>query len=192
VITPGERAGRYLDRIVQLAGGREPVIHPIDSTRPEVHLPRVAAFSFPDTPEQGLITGFTYGLSLARHPLWRFGTPELAVTVFSSDPGWPISIALMCDRLRGDCPFEFGNTINIGEPITDETLMSAFVIFAPAFPREKDEQEIDVGDDLPIILTGCYPIHTSEMDFITRNGLEKFWKLEWDALDVQRGPVVFD
>ena len=186
------RAERYLDRLVELVGREPQRVYPIESSRPDVHLPPVAAFSFPDTPEPGLITGFTYGLSLARHPLWKFGRPELAVTVYSSDPGWPISIGLMAERLRGDCPFEYGNTIRVGEPITDETHMTGFVIFAPAFPREKDADRIDIGEDLPIGLSGCYPVHESEMDFIGRRGLEEFWKLDWDAYDVERGPVVFD
>lgn len=187
------RAERYLDRIVELAGGREPAgIHPIQPTRPDIHLPPVAAFSYPDLPEPGLITGFTYGLSLAGHSLWTLGRPELAITVFSSDPSWPISIGLMAERLRGDCPFEYGNTINVGEPITEETHMCGFVVFAPAFPREKDDNRIEVGDDLPIGLKGCYPIFRSEMNFIERRGFEEFWKLEWDAYDVTRGPAVFD
>ena len=62
--TPGEWASRYLDRIIKLAGGREPGIHLVDETQPELHLPRVTAFCFPDLPEAGLMTGFTYGLSL--------------------------------------------------------------------------------------------------------------------------------
>ena len=186
------RAERYLDRLLELCGGREPRIHPVDKTRPDVRLPPVAAFAFQDTPEQGLITGFTYGLSLARHPLWRFGRPELAITVASTDVGWPISIACMAERLRGECPFEYGSTINVGEPITDETLMTGFAIFAPAFPLEKDQSRIDVGDDLPIYLAGCYPTYATEMEFISRRGLEEFWKLEWDAADVHRGPAVFD
>lgn len=186
------RGERYLDRLVELAGGREPArVYPIEPTRPDVKLPRVAAFSFPDLPEPGLITGFTYGLSLAGHPEWRFGTKELAVTVASSSPHWPIAIALVAERLRGDCPFEYGSTITIGEPIADDTHMTAFAIFAPLFPTDGNE-EIDVGDALPIGLTGCYPIYASEKDFISRHGLEAFWKLEWDAFDVQRGPAVFD
>jgi Suppressor of fused protein (SUFU) len=185
------RAERYLDRIVELCGGKEPRIHPVDNTRPDLDLPRVAAFAFEDTPEPGLITGFTYGLSLAGHPLWRFGTKELAITVASSSVLWPIAIACMAERLRGECPFEYGNTINVGDPITDETHMTGFVMFAPAFPQDSKD-EIDVGDAFPLGLTGCFPIYTSEMDFITRHGLEEFWKLEWDAFDVHRGPVVFD
>jgi Suppressor of fused protein (SUFU) len=186
------RAERFLDRIAELAGGREPHIHAVPDTRPEVHLPQVFAFAFQDTPEPGLITGFTFGLSQARHPDWRLGRPELAITVESNDVGWPIAIGLMAERLRGECPFSYGNTINIGEPITDETRMTAFVVFGPAFPVENDASRIDVGDDLPIFLTGCYPIHQSEMDFITRRGLEAFWNLEWDPMDVRRGPVIFD
>lgn len=184
------RAERYLDRVIELVGGVEPRIHPVGSTRPDVHLPPVVAFAFQGFPEPGLISGFTYGLSLARHPLWQLGRPELAITVNSNDVGWPIAIAIAAERLRGDCPFEFGNTINVGEAITDETHMTAFTIFAPVFPDNPEDCKIDVGDDLPVVLTGCYPIHRTEMDFITEHGLEEFWKLEWDAFDIKRGAVL--
>ena len=188
------RAERYLDRIVELAGGREPDrVYPIESTRPDVHLPPVAAFSFPDLPEPGLLTGFTYGLSLARHPDWTLGRPELAITVESDDAGWPIAIAIMAERLRGECPFTYGSTVTVGERITDETQMTGFVIFGPAFPLEKEQSRIDVGDDLPIYLAGCYPIYISERDFIGRRGFEEFWRnVDWDPLDVRRGPAIFD
>ena len=185
------RGERYLDRIIELAGGKEPRVYPIDNTRPDLDLPRVAAFAFQDTPEAGLITGFTYGLSLAGHPLWRFGTKELAITVASSSEHWPIAIGIVAERLRGECSFEYGNTINVGEAIADESHMTGFAIFAPAFPIDPYD-EIDLGDALPVGLTGCYPIYQTEIDFITRHGLEEFWKLEWDPFDVHRGPVVFD
>ncbi len=183
-----DRAERYLDRVTKLAGGREPRIHPVESTQPGQK--RVFAFCLQDTPEPGLITGFTYGLSLARHPLWRFGRPELAITVESADIGWPIAVAIAAERLRGECPFEFGNTINVGATITENTQMTGFAIFAPVFPDEKDNCTIDVGDDLPVILTGCYPIHRSEMDFITEHGLEEFWHLVWDPFDTRRPAAV--
>lgn len=190
--TPGDRADRFLAAITKLAGGREPKINLLESTRPDVHLPRMTAFTFHDTPQPGLITGFTYGLSMARHPDWILGRPELAITVFSADEGWPFAIAYAAERLRGECPFEFGSTITIGEPITAETQMTSFLIFAPTFPMEKERCRIDVGDDLPIYLAGCYPIHESEKEFIGRRGFEAFWKLGWDAWDVERGPAVFD
>ena len=185
------RGERYLDRIIELCGGKEPRIHPIDNTRPDLNLPFVAAFAFQDTPEPGLITGFTYGLSLAGHPLWRFGTKELAITVASSKVEWPISIGIVAERLRGECPFEYGNTVSIGEAITDDTQMTGFVMFAPSFPEDPND-EIDVGDAVPVGLTGCYPIYASERDFITRHGFEEFAKFDWDAYDITRGPVVFD
>jgi hypothetical protein len=184
----GSRAERYLDRMTALARGREPRILPVESTRPGQKL--VTALCFADTPEPGLMTGFTYGLSVARHPLWRFGRPELAITVQSADVGWPVAVAIMAERLRGDCPFEFGNTVNIGEPITAETEMTGFAIFAPLFPEDKDDCRIEVGADLPIFIAGCYPIHRSEMDFITERGLEEFWRLDWDPFDIRRQAAV--
>jgi hypothetical protein len=50
------------------------------------------------------------------------------------------------------------------------------------------ESTVDLGDAI-VHLTGCYPIHSSEMDFITEHGLEDFWKLDWEPYDVSRPPV---
>ncbi len=186
---PG-RAELYLDRITQLAGGKEPAFHMVESTHPGRKA--ITALCLADTPEPGLMSGFTYGLSTEHDPSWRFGRPELAITIESDDIGWPIAIAILAERFRGECPFSFGNTFEIGEPITAETRMTAFVLFGPAFPIAREEQSIDVGDALPIILVGCYPIYSNEKDFITRRGLKDFWDLDRDIFDVGRGPVVFD
>ena len=50
--------------------------------------------------------------------------------------------------------------------------MTAFVVFAPAVLPVESYLRIDVGDDLPITIAGCYPIHDSELSFIHNKGLE--------------------
>jgi hypothetical protein len=67
--------------------------------------------------------------------------------------------------------------------------MTAFVIFAPAVLPPEAYLGIDVGDPLPVNISGCYPIHESERAFIREHGLEAFWKLDWDPYDVRRPPV---
>ena len=51
-------------------------------------LPGVTTIVYENTPEKGVITSFTYGLSLGHHPDCRNGRPELALTVRSDDFAW--------------------------------------------------------------------------------------------------------
>lgn len=51
----------------------EPTFWPVESTSPE--LPGVTAIGFRNQPEDGLLLGFTYGVSLAQQELWRHGRP---------------------------------------------------------------------------------------------------------------------
>ena len=106
----------------------------------------------------------------------------------SQDPAWALAIGYVADRLRHDCPFSYGNTINFGEPISPESAMDGFVVFGP-ITLEPADARVDVGDDLPIIIVGMYPTHASERRFITEHGLEAFWKMDWDPYDVSRPPV---
>ena len=172
----GSRVERYLAHLDRLSGGIEPRFNPIDSTHDG--LKAVVVISYDDVPEAGMLTAFTYGLSLAEHPLWRLGKPELAISVNSLDPDWGLAVGFMAERLRGDCPFSYGNTINFGERVVQESALDAFVVFAPAVLARQDFLGIDVGDALHVSIAGMYPVHQSERAFIERAGLEAFWKLD--------------
>ena len=170
----------------ELSGGVEPAILPIESSRPD--LQRVFVLSYVDLPEPGMLTAFTYGLSLADHPDWRFGKPELCISVRSADDAWALAMGDLADGLRGDCPFSYGNTIAFG-PISDESKMTDFVVFAPISLDEDAYLGIDVGEARPITIQGLYPIHESERRSIDEHGLEAFWQLDWDPYDVRRSPA---
>jgi hypothetical protein len=66
-------------------------------------------------------------------------------------------------------------------------VVSAFVTFAPG-ALEPEDAEIDLSD-CKVFLTGCCPIYESERQFIHTQGLEEFWKLDWDVMEVSRPPV---
>lgn len=182
------RVERFLGHLDRLSGGVEPLFHPVDSTRPG--LKGVTTITYANVPEPGLLTAFTYGLSLAHHPQWRLGKPELCLCVRSADVIWARAMAFTAEQLRGDCAFAYGDTISFGDMISPESTMNAFVIFAPSILDRSDFLGIDVGDDLPINICGCYPIHESERLYIRSRGLESFWKLEWDPYDVRRVSAV--
>lgn len=96
----------------------------------------------------------------------------------------------LADSLRGRCPFSYGNTIAFGEPISDESAMTDFVVFAPISLGPEAYLGINVGDDLPISIAGLYPIHESERRYVRTHGLEAFWGMEWDPYDTSRSAVV--
>jgi hypothetical protein len=177
---------RYMAHLDELTGGIEPEYLPIESDRPG---PRVFALAYRDLPEPGLLTAFTYGLSLADHPDWRVGRPELCLSVRSADLAWATAAARLVEALRGECPFSYGNTIDFGGPVSNESKMSEFVIFAPIALGREDAVGIDVGDPLPLNFMGLYPLHASERVYVDVHGLEPFWELDWDPYDVRRKPA---
>lgn len=186
MVSSPTRVERYLAHLDRLSGGIEPEFWRVDSTWPG-HT-GVTSIGYRDQPEEGLLLGFTYGLSLASQDAWQHGRPELAICVKSDDPAWVLAIAHLAERLRHDCPFTYGNTINFGEPIADGSQLDGFVVFAP-IALESDDASIEVGDDHPIHVVGMYPTYLSEREFIAQHGLEAFWKLDWDPYDVTRPPA---
>ena len=186
--TPAERADRFLDHLNAIAGGRNPRIIGIESTKPG--LPNVAVAVYDHVPEPGMVTGITYGLSIVDHELWTTTRPELCLTVATRDDLWMHILGELAERLRGDCPFVFGSTIDTGGPITDETELAAFVVFPPAVLDRADYEHVEVGDGRGINIVGVYPIHPSERRFIDGHGVNEFWQLNWDPFDVTRASIV--
>lgn len=168
--TPVEKFIDHLDRIFQT----EPEYFREKSEREGIA--GVTSIIYKDIPEKGMITGITYGLSLGKHPDWKFGRPELIISVDSKDTSWAQVAGYLANRLRGNCPLSYSNTINFREKISDESEMDAFLVFAPSILDKKDFTNIDIGLDYKINIAGLYPIYASEIEFIEKNGLEKFWK----------------
>lgn len=179
------RAERYLAHLDRLTGGAEPQFQPVGDVTPGRE--RTTSIIYRDLPDAGQLTAFTYGLSRAEHPSWRLGKPELMINVRSRDLAWGLAIGYLADGLQGRCPFSYGDTVDFGE-ISSESAMTGFLVFAPTVLDPVDYREIDLGD-APVSLACCYPIHRVEMDFIAQHGVEHFWKLDWDHLDVTRAPA---
>ncbi|HYD51455.1 MAG TPA: suppressor of fused domain protein [Gemmatimonadaceae bacterium] len=180
----------HLDR---LSGGVEPRFFPVD--QPAGTSPKITSIVYRDLPEPGMLTGLTYGLSLAHHREWKLGRPELCISVRSDDERWAFAIAQLANALIHDCPFTYGDTINFGEPIAGDTTMTAFIVFAPAVLDRADFLNVlgaphGAGPQDVINITGMYPIHDSERRFIHAHGLEDFWRLDWDPFDPGRPAVV--
>jgi suppressor of fused protein SUFU len=189
---PG-RVERYLAHLDRRSGGVEPIFQPIESTKPG--LKGVTVMIYKDLPEPGYLTGLTYGLSLAAHADWRLGRPELCISVRSTDVAWAHAAGWLAERLRGECPFTYGSTIDFHARVSPESSMTSFLVFAPAVLDRSDYAAIDVsppgheGHDV-INIAGIYPIHDIERDHIAEHGLEEFWHRDWDPADVTRLPCI--
>ncbi|ATL32620.1 hypothetical protein [Streptomyces formicae] len=186
------RAEKYLDHLDRLSGGREPRFFPVESTKQGLR--GVTEIVYDNLPD-GLLTALTYGLSLAEHPDWQHGSPELCLSVNSTDVIWAHAVGFLAEQLRGTCPFSYGSTINFGERIVPESEMTAFCVFAPLVLDRDDYLGIDVGipghEDHDVInIQGMYPIHEVERQFINEYGLEAFWKSDWEPTNVLRRPTI--
>lgn len=167
--TPAEIYLEHLDRIFQ----QEPEFHKNESLIDGI--PGVTAIVYKDIPEKGYTTALTYGLSLVKHPEWKYGRPELCISVESANLDWGKVVGYIANKLRGDCPFSYGQTINFGEKISEDSEMNAFFIFAPSTLDKEGYLNIDVGTDYKISIAGLYPIYSDELETINEIGLEAFW-----------------
>lgn len=176
----------YLEHLDWITGRSENVIRRIESS--DSQLPPVWVFVYRDWPHPGFISAFTLGLSSVNHADWKLGKPELMISVESSDEAWCFAIGHMAERLRGQCPFCYGQTINFHAEISEESKMDAFLIFAPPFLK-KAQFSFDLGE-FTCNIAGMYPMYSSEFPIYEQLGLEKFWHHpKWDPFNVTRKPL---
>jgi hypothetical protein len=187
VSTPQDRFSKFLEHLDAIFQ-TEPEFFPIESQLTGV--PKLACMVYRDIPEAEHITGVTYGLSEVAHPAWRAGRPELIISLHSKDLAWPLAVAEMANQLRGQCPFGYGDVIDFGSRICEESEMSAFLVFTPSILAPHAALGIDVGAEQPINLAGMYPIYESERAALAEIGLQKFWThTNFDRYDVHRAAV---
>jgi hypothetical protein len=167
--TPVERYLQHLDAIFKT----EPEFIKNDSLIPGIA--GVTSIVYKNIPEIGYITAFTYGLSLVKHPSWKLGRPELCISVQSPNIEWAEVAGFLANKLRGDCPFSYGQTINFRERISEDSEMDAFFIFAPSTLDKNDYLNIDIGLDYNISIAGLYPMYSDELDIYEKIGLKEFW-----------------
>jgi hypothetical protein len=181
------RVELFLAHLDRLSGGVEPRFFPLRSTHPA--MPGVTVIVYDDLPGPGMVTGVTYGVSVASPPAWRLGKPELCISVRCSDLSWPRAVGHIAETQRGTNPFRYGDTIIFGETIAPGSSVTAFAIFAPAVLGRPDYTGIDVRNALPVNIAGLYPIHESERRYLHAHGLKAFWDLDWDPYDTNRPPA---
>jgi hypothetical protein len=163
---------QYLDRLDELVGKKAEYYRITE----EQELPSIWVVVYKDTPDEGNLTAFTFGLSSSNHAAWKLGRPELVISVNSSNIDWGLAIGFLVKRFQGKCPFSYGNAIRFGESICDESTMSAFFVFAPTI-LEKDQTHIHLPDRV-INIVETYPIYEEEMRIIEQIGAQRFFMQE--------------
>ena len=159
-------AAAYLRHITAL-GGVPPQFHQIGGSDP----PIITA-AFVDSPDEGMTTAFTYGLSLSEHPNWEQARPELMVCVASLRPEWATIAGVVAAGMKGNSAFHYGATFDAGRPIAPDTAMTAFLLFGPLIlDRELATVRLSGYD---VRITQLYPIYEGEVKLIHRIGVEKF------------------
>lgn len=168
----------YASRISELCGRAEQTWRRVGEEEP------VWLGQFPGFPEADCLTGFTFGLSQVERPQWRFGRPELVVSVRSSDEVWGLGAAFAARRLRGECTFSYGQTIRFGERIHPSRPFDHYFLFAPRaveLPRARI-----VLPDYVVNLVQAYPVHRDEVEAIARVGPSVFFQSSPDLADLER------
>lgn len=149
----------------------------------------VSVFVYHDTPEAGLITGITYGLSSCDYPDWKVSRPELVVSVESSDQLWPWSAAYFAAEFRGQKRFSYGDVFTTDTPLTKDTQMDGFLVFAQSV-LEPEYASVQLND-YRVHLSQLYPIYRSELELYRQIGLADFWDHPgFDVYNVGRAPMI--
>lgn len=147
--------------------------------------PQIFVAIFDDLPETNHTTSYSFGLSSAEHPEWKYSRPELIISVHSMDNSWGLAMGEIIKLNRVNSTFEYGTIFNFGEQISDDSDMSAFFVFANSL-YDEGEDTIELTDR-KIQLSQLYPIYREEIDIIKKIGAEFFFsKPEIDFYDVKR------
>ena len=149
----------WLDEQAGTTGVYEYVSEPTGDEQP------VLSIRYMDCPQPGTLLGFTFGISAVANPLWGGLRPELAICVYSTDPRWAWALADIGDRVRRTSVFLPGDTIEVGEPIAEESPMESFVLWHQLI---SDEEAIFTRQDREVVLVQAIPLHRRELDDLRR------------------------
>ncbi|GAB3635494.1 hypothetical protein GCM10027422_10840 [Hymenobacter arcticus] len=152
---------------------QEPELYALRSIVPGY--PRIATFIYYNVPENKHITGITYGLSEYDNAAWIAGRPELIISVRSSDESWGRAAGLAAARFQMDSDFAYGTILDFEHPISSDSEMQAFFLFAPSILEPVDYTEVKL-DYYTVNIVGLYPIYKEEISTIQKIGLERFMK----------------
>lgn len=151
--------------------------------------PQVKVFYFEDLPEEGALTAVTCGLSNASHPDWIAEKPELIVSLDTNDKSWGFAAGYFASAFFNEKTFSYGDLFKLDDPISNESEMNAYFVFAPSF-LDQEQATFHLPDRI-IHLAGMYPLYDEEIDIYNEIGLKAFWHLEgFDLYNPRRNKVL--
>ena len=96
-----------------------------------------------------------------------------------------MAAGFFASEYQGIRPFCYGDLYTLDSPISDESEMVGYFIFAPSF-LDKDQSTIKLPSKT-IHLAGMYPIYEEEIEIYKKIGLKEFWYSEgFDLYNVHR------
>lgn len=175
-----EKYLEHLDRIFKV----EPKYfrHSKEGEYPPFH-----SFTYRDTPEKGLITGLTSGVSFIEQPEEGNVRPELMICVDTDDDLWVLALADIGYMRRGEYHFQPGDTINFNAKISEQSDMTSFFVWHQGLFNES--LELVCLPDWHIRIMQLFPIHDDERILIHEHGPEWLFELVKDPCDVRRPSV---
>lgn len=134
-------------------------------------LPFVYTLVFHRNEDSPMIT-FSYGLSFASHPD-QHNKVELCLQMDSEDMTWAHVVGYLTNQLRGDCPFNSGEIIRLGQKVSQESDLNAFVVIPV---QHGIPQKVKDGRKSTVQLLELIPIYEQEVYNIQKLGLDNFIK----------------
>lgn len=149
---------------------------------------------FKDVPDAGYITGLSSGLSNydnIKHT--RGSRVELCISVKTNNPEWGLVAGHIANRLKGKCPFNYGEIINFGDNIGSESKMTSFFTYAPTILEKEQFMDVNITSNHIIQIVGLYPIYKEEIFTFQTIGIKEFWNNEnYDPFDISRPLILLN
>ena len=123
---PKSNAGIFLDYLTATFGQEDGII----SEKAADGGPAIAVFIYENCPEDGMITGITYGLSARAYPEWTLSRPEMVISMESDSRSWPSAALGLTSYFASKKRFRYGDVFTVDGPLADDTEMDAALIFA--------------------------------------------------------------
>jgi hypothetical protein len=175
----------YLDHLSGWAGA-EPESHRVS---PDGVEPPVLTFTYRDRFGENTIAGFTYGLSLVRHPAWRLGRPELFISMDSASVDWVLAAGYAATAWRGEEPYGAGDVFDLGAPISPEESAMSMVLVFPVTDLAPEFARVELPDGV-VNIVQLHPVYASEVSLIEERGATGFLSTEGaDFHDPRRPPL---
>ncbi|MBU7596728.1 suppressor of fused domain protein [Streptomyces sp. P38-E01] len=173
--------------------GREPELQ--DAERRNPNEGPAISLIYRDFPQNGYVTGASYGLSGFRHSTEKRKPCELAIVMHSREVEWACIPAKIVGALRGFRPFGPGQVIGQVEPLIPGSQMRASMLGEPSSELGPSTLTISQNPDeefpfREIELIQVYPLHMSERDYAWKHGVDALTRMDWQRLEPLRPPTV--